>query len=391
MGSMTSRERVWRALNHEEPDKVPLDLNGTCCTALTGAAYSSLRDYLGLPPDPKPSISSQVMISVRARDDLLLRYEIDTRTVHLRAPLASKGRALPDRSFYDEYGIRWRPASFYYDAVEYPLAHATTNDLATAVWPDPYDPGRVAGLREEARRLYEATSYCLVADMPAFGPFEGSCLVRGYEQFCVDLFTDPMFADALLDRFTELAIAFYEVLLREVGPYVQVVALGDDVGMQTGPFISPALYRRFVKPRHKRIFDYIHAHTTAKILYHSCGSVYDLIPDFIEAGVDILNPVQRSAARMDLRRLKCEFGDEICFWGGGIDIQSQLPFYTLSQIEDEVTRTLEIMSVGGGYVFFPTHNIQADVTPDRIDCMFRAVLSHRDRTGVSDTSPDAGS
>ena len=375
---LTSRERVWLSLNHREPDMVPLDLNGTCCTALTKAAYDGLRQHLHLPVDPEPGISSRVMVTVRAQEDLLSHYAVDTRTVFLRPPTQSPARSMPDGSFYDDYGIRWRPVSYYYDAIERPLAALTLQDLPCVTWPDPGDPGRVAGLRREAQHLYETTSFCLVADLPAYGPFETCCLTRGYERFCVDLYEDRRFAEALLDKATETLIGFLDVLLREAGEFLQVVAVGDDVGMQTGPFISPAMYRRFVKPRHKRVFDFIHSHGPAKVFYHSCGSVYDLIPDFIEAGVDILNPVQRGAARMDLSRLKREFGDTLSFWGGGIDVQSQLPFLSLAQIEDEVRRTLDLMAPGGGFIFFPTHNIQADVSPDRIDCLFRAVLENRD-------------
>jgi uroporphyrinogen decarboxylase len=377
MTALTSRERTWQALNHQEPDKVPLDLNGTCCTALTLEAYNNLRDYLDLSPDEQPDISSRVMMSIRSRQDLLLRYEIDTRTIYLKPPSVCKGREMTDGSFYDDYNIRWQPASYYYDAVERPLAQATIYDIDQAAWPDPYDPGLVKGLTDEVRQLYETTSYCLVADMPAFGPFEGCCLTRGYEQFFVDLYTDPAFAEALLDKFTETLIEFLAVLLGEVGDFIQVVAIGDDVAMQTGPFISMPMYRHFVKPRHKKVFDFIHSHTKAKIFYHSCGSVYDLIPDFIEEGIDILNPVQTSAARMDVGRLKREFGKELCFWGGGIDIQTQLPIYSPEQIEEEVKRTLDILAPGGGYVFFPTHNIQADVTPQRIDSLFNAALRYR--------------
>jgi uroporphyrinogen decarboxylase len=380
---MNPRERTWQALNHHEPDKVPLDLNGTCCTALTQVAYINLRNFLEMEPDEHPDISSRVMMSIRAREDLLLRYEIDTRTIFLKPPTLCKGKEMPDGSFYDEYNIRWQPASYYYDAVERPLSLATINDLTTAAWPDSHNPGLIKGLSEDVKRLYESTSYCLVADMPAFGPFEGCCLTRGYEQFFVDLYTDHAFAETLLDKCTETLIDFLDVLLVEVGDFVQVIAIGDDVAMQTGPFTSLPMYRHFVKPRHKRIFDFIHSHTNAKIFYHSCGSVYDLIPEFIEEGIDILNPVQRSAARMDLARLKREFGKELCFWGGGIDVQTQLPVFTTAQIEEEVQRTLDIMAPGGGFVFFPTHNIQADVKPESIDSLFKTVLRYRNRIANS--------
>jgi len=143
MTALTSRERTWQALNHQEPDKVPLDLNGTCCTALTLAAYNNLRDYLDLAPDDQPDISSRVMMSIRSRQDLLHRYKVDTRSVYLKPPSVCRGKEMPDGSYYDAYNIHWQPASYYYDAVERPLALATIHDLAQAAWPDPYDPGLV--------------------------------------------------------------------------------------------------------------------------------------------------------------------------------------------------------------------------------------------------------
>jgi uroporphyrinogen decarboxylase len=373
---MTSRERVWAALNHKEPDRVPLDLSGTNCTSLTKVVYENLRNYLGLAPDLHPHISSRIQGVVRAPEDILSHYAVDTRSLALRPPLVFKGKEMPDGSYYDEFGIRRKLISNYYEITEFPLAAISREDLDSVTWPDPYDKGRVAGLKEEARRLYETTDYCLVADIPSQGPFEGSCKVRGYEQFCVDLHEDPVFAEALMDKFADTLIALWDVFLSEAGDYVQVVAMGDDVGMQTGLLISPAMYRRFVKPRFKRVCDFIHSRTKARIFYHSCGGVFDLVPDFIEAGVDILNPLQRGAAGMDLVRLKREFGKDLCFWGGGIDVQTQLPVYSPDQIEEEVKRTLDIMAPGGGFVFFPTHNIQADVTPDRVDKLFRSVIRH---------------
>ncbi len=286
---------------------------------------------------------------------------------------------MPDDSYYDEFNIRWKKAAYYYDTVEHPLAGLSSiEDLGRAAWPDPNDPGRVEGLREEVKTLYESTDYAIVADCAGLNPFMGSCILRGYEQFCVDLHLDPKFAEALMDKITDSSIALWDVLLDAVGDYVQVVITSDDVGMQNGLIISPDMYRRFVKPRHRRRCDFIRSKTDAKILYHCCGSVYDIIPDLIEIGVDILNPIQRSAAKMDIVKLKKEFGDDICFWGGGIDVQQVLPFASLEEIEQEVKHTIEIMAPGGGYVFVPSHNIQADVTPDRIDKVYEAALKYRD-------------
>jgi uroporphyrinogen decarboxylase len=231
-------------------------------------------------------------------------------------------------------------------------------------------------LREWAKKMHEETDYALVADIPGLGPFEGACFVRGHDRFCMDLCMDPAFAVALMTKMNDFIIAVWGHFLDEVGEYIQVAAQGDDVGIQNGPFISPDMYRTYVKPQHSRLFGFIHSKTSAKVFYHSCGSVYDLIPDFIEEGVDVLNPVQRSAAKMDIARLKREFGNDVCFWGGGIDIQQQLPYMSPDEIQDEVKRTMDIMAPDGGYVFFPSHNIQADTEPEKIDRLFRTVGSY---------------
>lgn len=374
---MNSRERIIATLNHKEPDKVPIDLNATNCTSLTKIAYENLRRYLGFAVDKDSNISTLVMNTVRAKEDLLEFYEIDTRCIYMKDPLESSGETEENGSFGDIYGIRWRPASYYYDAVERPLKEGTIEELKRAKWENYFDKRKVQGLREKAKWIYKNTGYCLVTDIHSLGPFEGGCMLRGYENFLMDLCLNQKYATALLDKLTETAMVKWDMLLEEVGEYVQVVASGDDVGMQTSTYISPQMYRRFIKPLHKKIFDLVHSKTEAKVFLHSCGSVYDLIPDFIEEGVDILNPVQRSAAKMDIARLKKEFGKDICFWGGGIDVQKQLPFYSLKEIEEEVKKTIEIMAIGGGYIFFPSHNIQADVSPDRIDCLFKSAIKYR--------------
>jgi uroporphyrinogen decarboxylase len=380
---MNSRERVLAALSHREPDKVPIDLGATIVTAPTRIAYQNLREYLGMPPDPQPNISHRQMDTVYPMEDFYRRFEVDFRAVYMKGPWDFQPRELPDDSFYDEFNLRWKKASYYYDVVERPLAEATLHDLDTAAWPDPYNPGRVAGLRQEARRLYEDTQYAVVADIMCLGPFEGAGFLRGYENFCVDLYYDVQFAEALLDKITDTAIALWDAFLAAVGDYIHVAAQGDDVGMQRTPYISPDMYRKFVKPRQKRIFDFIHSRSNAKVFYHSCGSVYDLIPDFIDIGVDILNPIQRSAAKMDIARLKQEFGKDLCFWGGGIDVQQVLPFASLEVIEEDVRRTMEVMAPGGGYVFVPSHNIQADVSPDRFYKAYETALKYRDYHAVA--------
>jgi uroporphyrinogen decarboxylase len=375
---MNSRERLLEALRHREPDMVPLDLGGTENTTISRIAYQKLRSRLGMGEDPSPFVINRMMDAVLPRGDLLERFSIDCLGIRPSAAFKASTRELPDEeSFYDELGIRWKKASYYYDMVEHPLRNASLEDLAKVRWPDPAQDGRFRGLREQARRLYETTDYALVAGHIMWGPFELGCALRGYQQFCIDLCTDEALARAVLENNLQLALRFWDAYLAEVGDYIQVAAGGDDLGMQTGTIISPEMYRSFVKPLHRRLYEFIRSRTKARIFLHSCGSVYDLIPDFIEAGVEILSPVQFSAAKMDLARLKREFGRDLTFWGGGVDTQHVLPEGSLAEIEDQVSRVFDIMGPGGGFVFVPVHNIQADIEPERVVAVYETAKRKR--------------
>jgi uroporphyrinogen decarboxylase len=357
---------------------VPVDLGATIVTTIVRIAYQNLRQYLGMAPDPAPVISHVQMDTVYPMEDFFQHYQVDFRAVHMKSSWEFKPRWMPDDSFYDEFGVRWKKAAYYYDAVERPLGKAETiQDIDNFPWPDPYDRGRVEGLREEARHLCENTEYAIIADIMCGGPFEQACILRGYQDFLVDLHWNPQFAEYLLDKITELDCALWEMFLGEVGDYIQIAAQGDDVGMQDRMYIKPDMYRKFVKPRQKKLFDVIHAKSNARVFYHSCGSVYPVIGDFAEIGVDILNPVQRGAAQMDIETLKREFGRDLSFFGGGIDVQYTLPFASLDELADDVIRTLDIMAPGGGFIFVPSHNIQADIEPERVDTVYRTVLEQR--------------
>jgi uroporphyrinogen decarboxylase len=373
---MRNRQQLLAAINHQETDRIPIDLGSTIVTTITRIAYNNLRNYLGMEPDPNVKISHRQMDTVYPKEDLLERYQVDFRPVAMKGPWYFQVRELSDDSFYDEYNLRWKKASYYYDVVERPLAKIeTVQELANAPWPDLSDPGRVEGLDAEARQLYEYTDYLIVADIMCLGPFEGACFLRGYEAFLMDLYLNPSLAEAILEKILETDLILWENFLEKVGTFVHVVAQGADLGTQRGLYIKPEMYRKFIKPLHKRLYDFIHSKTNAKVFMHSCGSVYDVIPDLIDCGVDILNPIQRSAAKMDIVQLKKQFGKDLCFWGGGIDVQQVLPFASLQEIEDEVKRTIDIMAPGGGYVFVPSHNIQAHVTPDRIHKVYETVMN----------------
>ena len=374
---MKSRDRVLQTLNHEEPDLVPIDLGSTENTSIARTAYLCLRDYLNLCADPSPYIINRMMDSVFPMDDLLDLYQVDFRPVKPSSSWKAVTIENPNGSFYDEMYIRWQKAGYYYDMVEHPMQDFSRDQIINARMPDPFAHGRLAGVRDHAKYLYENTDYAVVVGHICWGPFELGCALRGYEQFLVDLGSDSTLAETLLDKNLELAIKFWDAYLSEVGEYVQIVAQGDDLGMQTGSIISPKMYRKYIKPRHKQLFDFIRSKTKAKIFLHSCGSVYNLIPDLIETGVDILSPVQFTAANMDLARLKKDFGNDLTFWGGGVDTQQVLPRASLQEIRDSVSRNIDILAPGGGFVFVPVHNIQADINPERIAAVYQTAIEKR--------------
>jgi len=380
----TSRERVMAALNHKEPDKVPLDLGGTICTSITRVANNRLKEYLNI-ESGEETATNALMDTVVPCERILKMFEIDFRSVRMRPPSSLKGEGQAfgvstqtrGDSLLDELGTRWQKADYDYAPVEFPLANATLSDLKRYSWLDPYDPDRIKGLREEAKNLYHDTEYCIVADIMCGGPFEQALWLRGFQQFLMDLYINKKFAQVLLDKITEVDMQLWNVYLNAVGDYVQVVAQGDDVGMQTGTFMAPEIYKKFVHPCHKKLFEFIKSRTNAKLFYHSCGSVYALIPYFIEEGVDVLNPVQRGATNMHITKLKREFGKDIVFWGGGIDVQQVLPYTTPLEIEKEIKKTMEIIAPGGGFIFAGTHNIQPDVPPENVYAMYQAAKKYR--------------
>ena len=381
---MNPRERVITALNHQEPDKVPVDCGATQVTALTVVANDNLKKYLGIEKAGE-LITCPLTESIEPLEEIMRLYETDFRAVRMKAPsdeskksfAASKViRYPPGHEFTDELGTVWRKVEYDYVPSIYPFEGLTTSDLDVFPWPDSYDPGRVSGLREETISLRQHSDFAIVTDIMVGGPFEQACRSRGTEQFMIDLALDPKFAHKLLGKLTDMAVGMWDAQLSAIGDIVDVVCQGDDLGMQTGLQISPNMYRKFIKPCHERIFSLIRSKTRAKIFLHSCGSVYSIIPDLIQIGVDILNPVQISAHNMEPRLLKREFGEDISFWGGGIDVQ-KLPFLSSQQIERSVKETIEIMAPGGGFVFAGTHNILPDTVGEKTHIAYSTAVKNR--------------
>ena len=374
---MTSRERVLAALNHKQPDKAPISIGGHICDSFTKFAKDNYEKHLGLKVTPH-IITDYSMGAVETPETFLKKFEVDFRTVRMNGPENFTPQVFGDGSYIDEYGCLNTPCEYYYDVTKRPLQgrDITVKDIENAQWPDPYDPGRIEGLKEKAKKLYETTGCAIVADMCCSGPFEMALLMRGWEDFLCDLYSDPHIAEALMEKIIEIDIGFWDAFLNEVGEYVDVIAQGDDLAMQDRSLMPIDMYNKHINKFHKRLYSFIKSRTNAKILHHCCGSAYELIPGLIEAGVDILNPVQTTAKNMEPERLKNEYGNDLSFWGG-LDIQKVLPFGTPQEIEDEVKKLIEIFGKDGGYVFAPAHNIQALVPPENIDTMLKAALKYR--------------
>jgi uroporphyrinogen decarboxylase len=383
MTGMSHRERVLRAMNHREPDRVPLDLGGTRSTSLVVEGYERLSRHLG--DHAPPRIFSKWLNIAHPSDAMLKRFDIDTRSLSQGSPENWQDIVFPDDSYEDEWRVvRSRPAgSLYYDLTKPPfLGEPTLADLERFPWPDPHDSGRCRDLAEAAARLHQGTEYAVILNMPG-GIVHQAQFLRGFEDWFTDLIVHPTFFQALMEKLADLWIEMAKDELDAVGNNIDICFCGDDLAFQDGPMMSMDLYRKMIKPHHRRLFGYIQSRSSAKIVYHSCGSVVHLIPDLIEMGVDALNPVQVSAKGMDTQRLKQEFGKDICFWGA-IDTQRALPFGSPATVEAEVKRRIDDLGPGGGYVLCAVHNIQADVPPQNICTMYDTAQEYgRYRSGSS--------
>ncbi|MRR32316.1 hypothetical protein EG834_18755 [bacterium] len=264
---------------------------------------------------------------------------------------------------------------WYYDVYHHPLqgAEISKADIDRYPWPDPTDPARFAGLREKVKYAVEVEQQAVIMGGLCAGFVEMAGWMRGYADYLMDFAANPELMEYFCDKLLELKMAYWEKMLAEVGDLVSAVLESDDMGSQTDLLFSPRAYRRIVKPRHKKLYEFIKSRTRGKLFLHSCGAIRKVIPDLIEVGVDILNPVQVSAAGMDSRELKQEFGKDITFWGGGVDTQWVLGNGTVQEVKDEVRRRIEDLAAGGGFVFATVHAIQGNVPPQNVIAVWDAL------------------
>lgn len=399
---MNHRERVLTALRHQEPDRVPIDFGGTSDSTIAAMAYQGLRRELGLAPSTTRVLDVYQHTAVLENDvrqalgvDVMPVFDEPNEwrhgTLSDGSPAEFPARFLPElepdgsqvvRNAAGNVVLKMPKNGHYFDSVYSPLASATRiadidehlDQIHTYDTPAHLDKNYEATAKK-AKELRETTDYLLV------GFFGGHILqagqsLRGWETFLMDLVTNKKFAHALMEKLTEAHLRRFERYAASVGRFLDVIHFEEDLGMQDRPLMRPSLYREMVKPYHKELFVFAKHHCDAHILLHTDGAIAPFIPDFIEMGVDAVNPVQVSAEGMDPKWLKREFGRDITFWGAGCDSQAILPYGTPEEVADEVKRRLDDLAPGGGFVFSPIHNVQTGVPPENIVAMFRTAREY---------------
>ncbi len=375
MGDMSSRERVVTALEHSEPDRVPFDIS------FGYEAYKNLMNHIAFRPgeDLHPSGPD---LTIRPPAEFLKLLNIDLFYVGLSSGSEEPTFEYGEEEYTDEWHVRYerieQPLGFMYEARSHPLENATIDDLRYFPWPDPYDNARTKGLEEKSRSLYENTDFAIVGRFNT-SIFEQSIMLRGYQQFLMDTVTNVSFACELMDRLTEISMAMLEVGVKRTGKFLHILRLaGDDMGHQSGTIFSPKMFRNLIKPRFARLYRHAKSligqyNPRAKLMAHTDGDVYAIIPDYIEMGLDVLNCVQPRVSNMDHSRLKKEFGDRLSFHGG-IDIQHLMPFGTVDEVKRQALLTIKNLGAGGGYILAPTHYLLPDVPPENILALRDTVL-----------------
>ena len=390
----TSRDRILKTLDHKEPDEIPRDLGGTESSSLSAASFIKVSRYLDL--DEKPYVYEPFQYVAYTGDHIKDRFMIDTDNLTTapkkwnivknpngyRVFLPEKWKEIYNSdgstSVVNDHGkiIAKRPQNGYYfdpvspmleDISELNEVDLYMKDIQSFDWPFFADES-MEDLKKRAVSIYR-NDRCVVFNLCCHILAAGQ-LLRGYENFMIDMLTDEKMTNKILDHLLEGYISRIKKLAPLLKDSIDIVLLNDDLGTQNGPMLSPELYRKMIKPYQKKLFYEVKKEFGKPILFHSCGSIREFIPDLIEIGVDAINPVQLSAKNMDLKNLKKDFGDSVTFWGGGIDTQNVLNHGTIHEVRESIKRNIDILAPGGGFVFCQVHNIQADVPVENINAMY---------------------
>ena len=376
---MTPRERVLTAIHHEQPDRIPLVIGVNNATGIKMKPYKGIKDIAGIQAPDNYIYDWPELGTAEIDEETMLRLHSDVRGVLDLEPetvLKRNRERAPHDNCIDSWGsgqIEIKPGDWFPGI--HPLTEArTVEDLDRYQgWPDMSDPSRVAHVRETARQLAGKNEYAILATPWLLFPFERAHAMQGMETFLLNMAMDRDFAIALLERIADYCKQLMGHFLDELGDNVDIIKIGDDLGIQKGLMISPKMYRDILKPVHADFIDFIKSRTRAKILFHSCGDVAPLIGDFIEIGVDILNPIQTSTGSIsDLLSLKKNYGSNIVFCGG-IDTHRILPFGSVKDVREEVRRVMQILGPGGGCMIGAVHTVMNDVPPENVLAMVDAV------------------
>lgn len=375
---LTSRERVLMALEHKQPDRLPVDLGGSFVTTINVTAYARLREALGF--SGRGELLREQTQSVHVDEDVRQALHVDVIGLYERPPIPELEASNADGTLVSEWGVTYRRgADGHYTPVGHPLREATLDALDDYAWPDPLAPARFEGLTDEAAELQDSP-YAVVGNLGWSEIFGMAWYLRGFEAFLLDLVTNKDMAHALLRRVTDFNKARYAKFLELTGDAIDVILYADDVGGQDGLFISPAMYREMIKPYQAELLELIRSKTEAKLMFHSCGSIVPILDDFIDIGADIINPVQVAARDMKTAELKRRFGERVAFWGA-IDTQRVLPDGTPEDVRAEVRRRIADLGSNGGYIVAPVHVIQSDVPAANVQALYDEATQHRYEKG----------
>ena len=377
--TMTSRERVLTTLHHEQADRIPLVIGVSNATGMKMKPYKGIKDVAGISAPDKYLYDWPELGTAEIDEETMRRLHSDVRGVLDLEPETVRRRNRerdPHSNYIDSWGSGQKeiaPGDWFPGV--HPLAEARTiEDLALSqTWPDMSDPSRIAHVRESARRLAEENQFAIMATPWLLFPFERAFAMQGMEAFISNMVTNPDFAHALLEKIATYCKQLMGRFLEELGDNVDIIKIGDDLGTQESLMISPKMYRQFLKPIHADFISFIKSRTKARVFFHSDGDVAPLIDDFIEIGVDILNPIQTSAGTMsDLPSLKKRFGNNMVFCGG-IDSHQVLPYGSVEDVRQEVRRVMQILGPGGGCMIGAVHTVMNDVPPENVLAMVDAV------------------
>jgi len=374
---MTSRERVLKTINHEEPDRIPIDFGG-CCWSIVDApnmpehAYLKLCKYLGI-KDPVEPVRGALMNEVDNIDERILeRFGVDFR---YSWPNDHPLKEVDNGAMQGPLGIRFKSRGHYNDPDKYPMRDLKTVEEIEnyPYWPDPNDPIYTEGLEEKFKNLHENTNYAIGLELGFWGVISDTqTLLFGLDRWLMNMKLKPDLYHAWMKKYFEVTDKIVARLLKTVGDYIELVVTYNDLGTQKGLYMSHDDYVRFFKPYERRLIQRVKKLADVKVIMHSCGSVWSVIRDRVEIGLDVLNPIQPLATNMRAEYLKENFGNIICFHGG-IDTQRLLPFGTPKKIRQEVKRLIKILGPGGGWIAAPSHNIEPETPPENIVAMFDAL------------------